>query len=322
MPPNEFELIEGHFKNLTRQPESVRCGIGDDAAILSIPPGHELLVSTDTLVSEVHFAAVDKPFDIGHKALAVNLSDMAAMAATPSWLTLSLTLPKPDHDWLTHFSRGLAGLAEKYDLALIGGDLSRGPLSITVQIMGTAAAGQATRRSGARVGDGIYVSGTLGCAALALSVLQGRQQGKDIDDCLLRLRRPEPRVAAGQALSGFASAAIDVSDGLAGDLAHLLDASAVSAVVELGAIPVCEKLAGVGDADERWRLALAQGDDYELCFTVPAARASEVQARLAQSRCSVKKIGRITEGQGIKWLLESGEEYTLAFAGYQHFPGE
>jgi len=320
MSSNEFDLIERYFKGLTEQPDNVSCGIGDDAAIISIPAGDELAISTDTLVENIHFPENTSAFDIGYKSLAVNLSDMAAMAAAPRWATLSLTLPNYAHDWLSEFSRGFSELAGRYEVALIGGDMTRGPLSITVQIMGTVAPGQALTRAGARAGDDIYVTGTLGCAALALSVLQGKQRVHDIEDCLLRLNRPEPRVAAGQVLSGFASAAIDISDGLAGDLSHLLNASDLAAVVELGAVPVCEKLSGIESVDDYWRLALASGDDYELCFTAPQASAGILEARLDKRLCPVKKIGRVVaRAPGIRWLLETGEEYKLSALAYEHF---
>ena len=320
MSQNEFDLIERYFKNLTAQPESVSCGIGDDAAIISIPADCELAVSTDALVAHTHFPEHTRPFDIGYKSLAVNLSDMAAMAARPRWATLSLTLPSPAHAWLSEFTQGFAALAKTHQIALIGGDLSQGPLSITVQIIGTVVRGQALTRTGARVGDDIYVTGALGCAALALAVLQGRQRVDEIDDCLIRLSRPEPRVEAGRLLFEFASAAIDISDGLAGDLAHLLGASGVSAVVELSAVPVCERLSVIKNVDDYWRLALASGDDYELCFTVSPDSADLLITRLHDNHCPVKKIGRVTApGQGIRWLLESGEEYSLSASAYQHF---
>ncbi len=330
MPPNEFELITRYFKDLTQQSEGLTCGSGDDAAIISIPAGLELAVSTDTLVAGIHFPEHTHPFNIGYKALAVNLSDLAAIAALPRWALLSLTLPRYDHDWLSGFGRGLAELADRHKVGLIGGDMSRGPLSITIQIMGTVAAGGALLRSGARAGDGIYVSGTLGCAALALSVLQGKQAVADIDvanidlgdidDCLTRLRRPEPRLALGQSLADFASAAIDISDGLAGDLGHLLKASAVSAVVELERIPVCKKLSGINDTDAYWQLALAAGDDYELCFTVPPALEDRLEAELKNSHCAVTRIGEIVAGAGeVRWLSAGGEEHRLAATAYQHF---
>ena len=317
---NEFDLIRTYFKELTGKSESVVCGVGDDAAIVSVPSDCELVVSTDTLVDGVHFPANTAPTDIGYKSLAVNLSDMAAMAAIPRWVTLSLTLPEQDEVWLRNFTKGFGELAQQHDVALVGGDMSRGPLSITVQIMGTVLRGKAVTRSCAQVNDSIYVTGRLGGAALALAVLQGKYEMSNIDDCLQSLNRPEPRLDMGKILPDLASAAIDISDGLAGDLAHLLKASSLSAVVELKDIPVHEKLSKINDIDKYWQLALASGDDYELCFTVSHSLEGELSKRLKSIYCPVKKIGKVVAGeQGVKWLLESGEEYKMASSAYQHF---
>jgi thiamine-monophosphate kinase len=319
MPLNEFELIERFFSHLTIGDESVRCGIGDDAAVLALSPGQELVVSTDTLVSEVHFFGDAEPFDVGFKSLAVNLSDMAAMGAQPRWTTLALTVPQADMDWLQGFSRGFGDMAERFGVCLIGGDLTRGPLSITGQILGTVPAGTTVRRAGARPGDDIHVTGTLGLAALALSLLQSGQDAAAVPPpCLERLLRPAPRVQAGLALRGTASAMIDLSDGLAGDLGHILSASGAGAAVELSRLP-CGDGEGVVSEEDMLRLAVNGGDDYELCFTAPASARDRIASLVDQAGCAITRIGKIVAGSGITWLDESGNAADMAAESYQHF---
>jgi len=318
----EFALIRRYFQNLTATRADVVRGIGDDAAVLAVPAGHELVVSTDTLVTDVHFPAATAPADIGFKSLAVNLSDMAAMGAEPRWATLALTLPAADPDFLADFCAGFAESAQAHNVALVGGDLSRGPLSITVQIMGTVPAGGALLRSGARPGDQIWVTGEPGSAALGLAVVQGRQAGKGpgFEACVRRLNRPEPRVQAGLRLRGLASAAIDISDGLFADLNHLLSASGVGARIELSRIPMGAALSGLPDESARWKYALAGGDDYELCFTAPEAAAREINARLAACGCRATAIGSITEGSDLQWIGAEGNAVEFGdTGGYQHF---
>lgn len=316
---HEFELIDRFFSRLTGSDEAVSCGIGDDAAVLALSPGQELVVSTDTLVSGVHFFGDADPYDVGCKSLAVNLSDLAAMGAQPRWATLALTVPQADRDWLQGFSRGFGDVAERFSVCLIGGDLTRGPLSITCQILGTVPAGAALRRSGAQPGDDIHVTGTLGLAALALSLLQsGRAPDSVPPQCLERLLRPEPRVQAGLALRGTASAMIDLSDGLAGDLGHVLAASGAGAVVELSRLP-CGDGEGMVSGDEMLRLAVNGGDDYELCFTAPAAARDTITALADAACCSMTLIGKVVAGSGITWLARNGNTVDLAAASYQHF---
>jgi thiamine-monophosphate kinase len=319
---DEFALIQRYFQNLTSTRADVRLGIGDDAAVLAVPAGQELVVSTDTLVCDVHFPAATLPADIGFKSMAVNLSDLAAMGAEPRWATLALTLPEADPDFLGPFCAGFAESAQTHNVALVGGDLSRGPLSITVQIMGTVPGGSALLRGGARPGDQVWVTGELGSAALGLAVLQGRHSGnkQGLDACVLRLNRPEPRVRAGMLLRGVASAAIDVSDGLLTDLNHVLRASGVGARIELSRIPMGAALSALPAETERWQFALSGGDDYELCYTVAPPEAAGLVLRLEGSGCNASHIGSVTAGTGIRWVAADGAAVDFgARTGYQHF---
>jgi thiamine-monophosphate kinase len=316
----EFDLIDRYFSGLTNTDTSVNCGIGDDAAVIDIPPDQELLVSVDTLVSGIHFSPTSTAYDIGYKSLAVNISDIAAMGGVPRWATLALTLPKVEPEWLQAFANGFADIANKYAVSLIGGDTTQGPLSITIQIMGTAEKGKSVLRSGAKPGDLIYVSGCLGAAGLACKTLKAYPDDQTIPShCLERLHRPVPRVELGQHLGGLATAAIDISDGLAADLGHILKSSAVAAQVQLAAVPVCEELLKLEDRELAWQIALAAGDDYELCFTIAAERQAELEQSLKQLNYPVACIGKITAGEGISWLQESGTEVKLQLDGYQHF---
>ncbi len=295
----------------------VGLGIGDDCALLDVPEGMQLAVSTDTLVAGVHFPPETAAADIGYKALAVNLSDLAAMGAEPAWFSLALTVPEMEWDWLRGFADGLLELAKEHDIALIGGDTTRGPLSITVIVHGLVPAGQALRRRGARVGDDIWITGSPGDAAAALRQLGGPMQSMKLRH---RLNRPTPRVQAGLALRGLAHAAIDVSDGLAQDLGHILAASGVGAELDLGRLPVSSSLLDFfPDDDARWRLQLAGGDDYELCFTAPASEAFAIELAMAQLGVSASVIGHITVEPGLRCLRPDGGELVLEHAGYRHF---
>ncbi|NJD06644.1 MAG: thiamine-phosphate kinase [Methylococcaceae bacterium] len=312
----EFELIERYF----RQPSvrrDVGLGVGDDCALVAPRSGGDLAVTVDTLVAGVHFLADTDPEGLGHKALAVNLSDLAAMGADPAWVTLALTLPQADEAWIDAFSRGFLTLAGRYGAELIGGDTTRGPLSITVQAMGYVPPGGGLLRSGARPGDGIYVTGQLGLAGLGLKQVLGQVAG-DSAEARRWLERPEPRIAAGMVLRDLASACIDISDGLAADLGHILERSGVAARIEWEALPlsscVGDYLAVSGD----WSMPLTAGDDYELCFTVPPEREIELARRLPEFDCAVTRIGAIGAGQGLA-LLRGGVRQDLAAAGYQHF---
>ena len=295
----------------------VALGIGDDCALLEVPEGMQLAVSTDTLVAGVHFPAETAAADIGYKALAVNLSDLAAMGAEPAWFSLALTIPEMDWDWLRGFADGLLELAKEHDIALIGGDTTRGPLAVTVTVHGLVPAGQALRRSGARVGDDIWVTGSLGDAAAALQQFGGTMQSMKLRH---RLNRPTPRVQAGLALRGLAHAAIDVSDGLAQDLGHILAASGVGAELDLGRLPVSSSLLDFFPADQaRWRLQLAGGDDYELCFAAPASEAFAIELAMAQLGVSASVIGQVSAEPGLRCLTPEGELLDLTQTGYRHF---
>ena len=315
---DEFEIIARYFGRAYPDVDDVQLGIGDDAAILHVPPVSELLVSMDTLVSGVHFPANETPAAIAHKALAVSLSDMAAMGARPRWLSLSLTLPQAAPNWLEAFSASFNALAKSLSLILIGGDLTRGPLSLTVQIYGIAPKGKSLRRSGARAGDHIYVTGILGAAAYALRCQQ-IGQAVNADD-LKRLQQPEARIATGLALRDTASSCIDISDGLLSDLGHILKAGGVGAEVILDDIPYADSLDDL-DRDSAIQLALTGGDDYELCFTVGADLPASAIKRL-DDICPISHIGHITAADMNLHLRDrNGVPYTppAAWTGYRHF---
>jgi thiamine-monophosphate kinase len=314
----EFELIERYFSPPTSH--TVLAG-GDDAALVAVAPGMELAVSTDMLVAGRHFLEHDDAGDIGHKSLAVNLSDMAAMGATPRWVTLSLALPQADEAWIARFAGGFLALANSYRVDLVGGDTTRGPLNICVQIMGEVAAGRALRRSGAGPGDEVWVSGTLGDAALALAQRCGELDLPVAarDAALLRLNRPAPRVALGIALIGVATAAIDVSDGLVADLGHLARASGVRAVVAWEAVPLSAGVLPLRAHPGVQRCALSGGDDYELCFTAPTALRRRVEAIAAELALPITSIGRVEAGSGVVVLDASGREVRLEQGGFDHF---
>lgn len=330
---DEFGLIRRHFLRPGRAlPSAVALGIGDDAALLTPPPGESLAVTSDTLVAGRHFPGDASPFDIGWKALAVNLSDLAAMAATPLGVTLALTLPAADDAWLAAFAEGFFTLADAHGVPLIGGDTTRGPLSITVTALGGVPAAQALRRDGARVGDLVCVSGHLGDAGLglALALATAGDAFRDIPPlhrthALARLHRPTPRLAAGFALRGLATAAMDVSDGLAQDLGHLLAASGglggELALERLPLSPALHFLAGEGEPLRRQALswALTAGDDYELLFTLPAIREDELAALAARLELPLTVIGRVTAAPGLR-LTWQGRPWEHALpAGYNHF---
>jgi thiamine-monophosphate kinase len=313
----EFSLIE-RIQARAADRADVVLGIGDDAALLQVPAGHELVLSTDTLVAGVHFPPETAAADIGWKALAVNLSDLAAMAATPAWVSLALTLPDADADWLESFLDGFCELAAEHGVALVGGDTTRGPLSITIAAHGFVPAGQALRRDGAGANDEIWVTGTLGDAAGALR--QWRGGGLQSAKLRYRLDRPTPRVAAGLALRELASAAIDLSDGLAGDLGHVLRRSGVGAELELGRLPTSRTLAEhFGEEHLRWPLQLSGGDDYELCFTAPPANAFAIEQAMAACGLRATVIGRITAEPGLRLLAPDGSPFALEAHGHEHF---
>lgn len=312
----EFDLIE-RIRQRAPMREDVVLGIGDDAALLRVPPGQLLAVATDTLNAGVHFPGDTTAVDIGWKALAVNLSDLAAMGAAPAWCTLSLSMPHDDVGWVDGFLDGFLGLAAAHGVALVGGDTTRGPLSLCVTVHGFVAPGHALRRDAAQAGDDIWVSGTLGDAAAALAQWRA---GAAIEPWLrARLDRPEPRVALGRALCGHAHACIDVSDGLLADLGHVCRASGVGARVEVDALPASEALAAAFAGDARRHVQAAGGDDYELCFTAPAEARDAVAATAAAAGVAVTRIGHIVQGERVEALRADGTPWRPARAGYVHF---
>jgi thiamine-monophosphate kinase len=320
----EFRLIE-RLRELTAQSrDDVQLGIGDDAAILLPPVGQFLAVALDTLVEGVHFPRGTAAADIGWKALAVNLSDLAAMGASPAWALLSLTLPTADADFIEGFAEGFGKLAKPHRLALVGGDTTRGPLAISVTVHGFVPPDQALTRSGARVGDAVLVTGTLGDAAAGLQTLQRPLADGDTraglrDFLIERLNRPTPRLSAGIALRGKASACVDISDGLVADLGHICASSGVAAEVDAALLPRSSALMALYDETAALQFALSGGDDYELCFTVPAQRVADVQADLSRLGCGVTRIGRIVEGVGVRVRGIDGEWMAMDHAGWEHF---
>jgi thiamine-monophosphate kinase len=315
---NEFGLIKKYFQQLAIGRQDVLLGIGDDCALLQPPAKQALAVTTDTLLAGVHFSANAAPYDIGYKSLAVNLSDLAAMGAEPAWISLSLTLPKADEAWIAEFCQGFAALATPYGLQLIGGDTSQGPLSISVTVHGFVPVIQALRRDAAKPNDKIYVTGTLGDAGAALAWLK---QERSIEVAyrqalLARLHRPMPRIQEGLWLAGLAHAAIDVSDGLAADLGHILAASGVGARLYIDKLPISYALAQAVPQDIAWQLALTAGDDYELCFTMSSNNQSSLAALAIDCTC----IGEITLAPGLCLQFSDGTPYDLPKSlGYQHF---
>jgi thiamine-monophosphate kinase len=313
----EFELIRRFFDRPA--PQLVR-GIGDDCAILAPTPGHQWLVSTDMLVEGRHFLSTVNPEALGHKALAVNLSDLAACGATPRAVFLALALPRADADWLEAFARGLFALADAHGVSLAGGDTTAGPLNLCITAMGEAPTGQALLRSGAQVGDAIWVSGTLGDARLALEAFRGTVAltGEAFAATRQRMERPTPRVALGQALRGLATSAIDVSDGLLGDLGHVLSASGVGAELWVDALPCSEHLAGQALPVQRL-CTLTGGDDYELVFTAPGERDDAVREAAQRADAPVTRIGRITAEPGLRCVDADGQPVAAPGASFDHF---
>lgn len=313
----EFDLIERIRRRVGGREgagSGVVLGIGDDAALLRVPASRLLVVATDTLNAGVHFPDDTAPADIGWKALAVNLSDLAAMGATPAWCTLSLSLPHGDEAWIDAFLDGFLELAARHGVALVGGDTTRGPLSICVTVHGLVEEGAALRRECARVGDDAWVSGTLGDAAGALSLGQ-----RSPPALRARLDRPEPRIALGQVLAGIATSSIDVSDGLLADLGHVCQASGVGARVELDMLPASAALRDAVDAASRRALQATGGDDYELCFTVAPGQRAAVAEAARKAGIPVTRIGRIVEGAGVQALDADDLPWQPPRKGYTHF---
>lgn len=330
---SEFALIDHFFRPLGANRDDVVIGVGDDAAVLAVAADRQLAVAVDTLVAGVHFPLDTSPGDIGYKCLAVNLSDLAAMGAEPAWATLALTLPAADEAWLAAFAQGWADLARRYNVALVGGDTTRGPLTVSVQVMGFVPGGGAVTRGGARPGDDIYASGTLGDGYGGLRcILDGSRDDEHSRYLRQRLHRPMPRIELGLALRGIATAMIDVSDGLAADLGHIAEQSGCGARIELDQLPVSTalvrlasdfaqrpELPGLEQATAAQVCALVGGDDYELCFTAPPGQAAAIEAQSCRVGCPVTRIGSVVEGAGLSARTAGGEIVPLTASGYRHF---
>lgn len=321
----EFDLIERYF-TWDNAPDSIAIGVGDDAAILNVPKNHQIVTSIDTLISGVHFPENTPADAIAHKALAVNLSDLAAMGAKPAWFTLALTLPAVDSEWLGGFSKSLKSIASQYGIYLVGGDTTRGPLSISIQVTGLVETDKALLRSGAKVGDSLYVTGTLGDAAAGLQSLTGGLKLNETDQsfCVHKLNYPQPRLSESTVFRKFASSCIDVSDGLLQDLSHVLKASSakgecVGAELDLSALPLSSALKKL-DRDQARQFALSGGDDYELLFTVPQKKEANFLKEIDKMEiCKVSSIGTINN---LKQQITDRSGHPLTSSGYNHFNGK
>ena len=308
---NEFELIQNYF-NWPLSDPGIELGIGDDAAIFNLDSGYQLVTTTDTLSEGVHFFKNDSPEDIAYKSLAVNLSDIAAMGATAKCFTLALTLPKLDEIWLKQFSQSLKQTSKKYNVSLIGGDTTRGPLNITITMMGVVEKSKAIKRSGARNGDNIYVSGEIGDAALCLKKINAGERPHKAE--LIKLNRPIPRIELGSALKGIANSCIDISDGLEQDLSHIIKASKVGAMVDIQELPLSQSMIKYIESNDDWALPLCGGDDYELCFTAPENFNSEIINIAEFCKIKITKIGVINDSKDLKIKGYDGQGQS-----YQHF---
>ena len=316
---SEFDLIARYFTRAPRDPR-IALGVGDDCALLSPAPGMQLAISSDMLVEDRHFFAGADPLTLGHKCLAVNLSDLAAMGARPIAFTLALALPEAKAEWLEPFSRGMLALADAHGCELIGGDTTKGPLNICITVFGEVPANAALRRDAAKAGDDVWISGTLGDARLALA---GYRRELQLGEAALnaagrRMHAPTPRVDLGVALRGIAHAAIDISDGLVGDLGHILERSGTGATIDADALPAGPSLA-LQTPDVRRRFALAGGDDYELCFTAPAHRRTAVLDAARSAGVDVTRIGHIDAEPGLRITDGSGASLPLALTSFDHF---
>lgn len=319
----EFALIRQYFSSLGHA-SGVVLGVGDDAAVLDVPEGEQLVVTVDTLVAGVHFPLDASPGDIGHRSLRVNLSDIAAMGAQPRWFTLALTLPEANEVWLQQFSQALSEDAAFFGCALVGGDTTSGPLSITIQLFGTVPTGEALTRSGASAGDHIFVTGSLGEGAAALSLFDidgpGLIDNDDERDILLqRFYRPKPRLLDGLHLRGLASSALDISDGLVADLGHIAEASGLGADIYFEQLPVAPWLTLLSEPPVVADWVLSGGDDYELCFTVPQEGRQAVDELIQQGEVTACCIGQMTNEKGVRCFDKHGTLMSVKESGYQHF---
>lgn len=317
----EFDIIKSYFLTRSFQRRDVQLGIGDDCALTTVPEGQQLVTTTDTLIEGVHFPKETSGRAVAHKALAVNLSDLAAMGAEPAWISLSLSIPGYDDIWLRDFSLSLQELTEYYSIQLIGGDTVQGPLSITITAQGFIPEGQALMRSKARPGDWVYVTGTLGDAGLGLKLLQTKQ-GADLQHrnyLINRLNQPTPRLLAGTTLRRIATSCIDLSDGIKSDIQHILFASQVGATLDVEQLPLSEAMQAIVGKEEGIRYALTSGDDYELLFTIPEEQKGSLDVAFANCNVPATCIGRIN-GVAEKLELKHGEDnYELSEEGFQHF---
>jgi thiamine-monophosphate kinase len=316
--PSEFELIARYF---ARPAKRALLGVGDDAALFRVGSGMVLAASADMLVAGTHFFPDSDARALGHKALAVNLSDMAAMGALPRWVLLSLALPKVDPGWLKRFSAGFLGLARTHAVELVGGDTTRGPLNLSVTILGEVPARRALRRDAARPGDDVWVSGFLGEAALAVAHQKGRIElgARDLARCMRRLQRPQPRIGLGLALRGIAHAAIDISDGLLADLGHICERSGLAADLDLDRIPRSLSVTRVRDRRLLQEVLLAGGDDYELCFTAPVRRRAQMESLRRRIGVPLTRIGTMRRGRGVRLLGADGVPLRIGKRGFDHF---
>ncbi len=318
---SEFDLIRRLQENFRADPGdgSPACvvGIGDDGAVLDIPEGKQLVVTSDTLVDDVHFSTGTDAANLGRKALAVSLSDLASMGAEPAWFFLALTLPMHDQSWLDQFAQGMAELARSRAITLAGGDTTSGPLSITITAMGLVESGQALTRAGARNGDLVAVSGCLGDAAHALAMLQSGETPDPVSRAALEC--PEPRLQLGRLLRGLATSCIDISDGLIADVGHILEASAAGAEIDMERLPFSPQLAGL-PGKQKWELQTGGGDDYELCFTLPEDRQEELDKIARESGSPLTIIGKINSSGVLVCRMADGTVYKPRASGYNHFP--
>jgi thiamine-monophosphate kinase len=315
---DEFEIIRRYFTAGYPLRPDVVLGVGDDGALTRLAPGEELVTVTDTIVAGTHFPASMPGVAVGHRALAINLSDLAAMGAEPRWFTLSVALPEADAGWLADFAQGLARLAGRYDVALIGGDTVRGPLAISVTALGALSAGSATLRSGATAGDAIYLTGCVGDSGWVWQSLAAGAELDAEDPLFRRFAYPEPRVQQGLDLRQLATATIDVSDGLHQDLGRLLAASGVGGEGDAGLLPISPALRERTGTDRARELALTGGDDYELCFTVAKADEAALIQRAVAWDCPVTRIGAVVDAVGLRWQLH-GQPIALPDTAFQHF---
>ncbi len=323
---DEFSLIDTYFARHQRADVGVVLGIGDDCALLSPTPGMELAITTDTLVGGAHFPDSGAPGEIGQRSLRVNLSDLAAMGAQPRWFQLALTLPSADPAWLAEFSAGLFAVAEQFSCVLVGGNMARGPLSVTITAIGEIPLGTGLTRSGAQAGDSLYVTGSLGDAAAGLSILSTEinsvkhESEYSLTEYLLGCYwRPTPRLAEGQLLRGIASAAIDISDGLLADLGHIARLSGVGAQIEGDLLPLSENLINMAGRHQALAWALGAGDDYELCFTVPERQLPQLTKLIDRGKLTATRIGTMVAGSGVSWRDGDGKLNVATSTGYRHF---